>query len=491
LEDASLSSRVLRGTGLTAAGYLATQGATLGAYVILARLASPSTFGTFAAAAIIVTSGTFLAESGMTSALVQRRGEIDGAAASATVSTAVGGVLLTVLSLALAPVVGVFFHSREIGEVAAALSGVFFFHSLAVVPSALLQRRFSLRPVLFVEPSAAIALGLTSGIALAAGLGVWGLAIGAYASTVVRTTLMWLLAAWRPRLSQASFALWRELAGFARHVVASEAVSHSSSIVTSALIGRVLGPASLGQFRYGWRMATAGVGMTSAGAYILLPTFSYVATEPERLRRAYIRSLRVSSLFLFPLSLFLVALGEPLAVILFGPPWAEAGQVLMALSGLVLVAGIGSITSEMLKAGGRPDLLLRAHVIEAVLAIVLVVALVSVGPVAAALGITIGTAIATLYALVRGAGITGASMRSVIDPMVAPAVAATAAGVAVFLLDRLVLDAGGRGPLVGLALLGVEGVLGALLYLGAVTALSRPAASELRVVRDVVFPRFS
>jgi hypothetical protein len=82
-------------------------------------------------------------------------------------------------------------------------------------------------------------------------------------------------------------------------------------------------------------------------------------------------------------------------------------------------------------------------------------------------------------------------MRSVIDPMVAPAVAATAAGVAVFLLDRLVLDAGGRGPLVGLALLGVEGVLGALLYLGAVTALSRPAASELRVVRDVVFPRFS
>jgi hypothetical protein len=116
---------------------------------------------------------------------------------------------------------------------------------------------------------------------------------------------------------------------------------------------------------------------------------------------------------------------------------------------------------------------------------------VSAGPVAAALGITIGTAVATLYALVRGARIAGASIRSVIDPMVAPAVAATAAGTAIFLLDRLVLNAGGRRPLVGLAVLGVEVVLGALLYLGAVTALSRPAANELRVVRDVVFPRLS
>jgi O-antigen/teichoic acid export membrane protein len=490
-EGTSLSSRVVRGTGLTAVGYLATQLTTLGAYVILARLASPSTFGTFAAAAILVTSGAFLAESGMTSALVQRRGAIDAAAASATVSAFVGGVLLTALSLVLAPVVGVFFHSREIGEVAAVLSGVFFFHALAVVPSALLQRGFSLRPVLIVEPLAALALGVAAGIALAAGLGVWGLAIGAYASTIVRTSLMWAMARWRPRLSAASWALWRELTAFARHVVASEAVSHSSSIVTSALIGRVLGPASLGQFRYGWRMAAAGVGLTSAGAYILLPTLSEVAAERDRFQRAYVRALRVSSLFLFPLSLFLVALGEPLAVILFGQPWAEAGQVLMALAGLVLVAGIGSITSEMLKAGARPDLLLRAHVIDAVLSIALVFILVSFGPVAAAAGVTIGTALGTTYALVRGAGIAGVSIRSVIDPMAAPMVAATAAAVIVFLLDRMVLDAGGRGGLVGLALLALEAGLGALLYLAIVIVISRPAARELRVVRDVVFPRFS
>jgi O-antigen/teichoic acid export membrane protein len=489
-DGTSLSSRVVRGTGLTAIGYFATQAATLAAYIVLARLASPTTFGTFAAGAILVTSGAFLAESGMTSALVQRRGSIDEAAATAIISTFFGGLSLAALSLCLSPIVGLFFHSREIGVIAAALSGVFFLHALAVVPRAVLQRSFSLRPVLVIEPLAAAALGVSAGVALAAGLGVWGLALGAYVSTIVRTSLMWLLASWRPRLSGASWALWRELAAFARHVVASEAVSNSSAIATSALIGRVLGPASLGQFRYGWRMALAGVGTTTAGAYILLPTLSRVAAERDRLARAYIRALRVSSLFLFPLSLFLVALGEPLAVILFGPPWAEAGQVLMALSGLVLVAGIGSITSELLKAAGRPDLLLRAHVIEAALSVVLVVVLVSFGPVAAAAGITVGTAVGTMYALVRGAGITGAQIRSVIEPMAAPAIAATLAAGCVLVLDRVMVDAGGRGGLAGLLLLALEAGVGVLVYLVVVIAISRAAARELRVVRDVVFPRF-
>ncbi len=485
-ERTPLASRVVRGTGLTAIGYLATQIAMLGSYVVLARLASPSTFGTFAAAAILVTTGSFLAESGMTAALVQRRRQIGEATATATISTFVGGALLAVGALVASPLIGLFFQSREIGEVSAALAGVFVFNAAAVVPSALLQRSFSLRPVLVVEPAAAAAMGIAGGVALWAGLGVWGLVVGAYASSAVRTSLMWAVARWLPAGAGASWAMWKELASFARHVVASEAVRHTSSIATIGLIGRVLGPAPLGQWGFGWRMALAGAGVTSAGAYILLPTFSQVAPDPVRLRDGYLRALRVASLCLFPLSLLLVAVGEPLAVTLFGAEWAEAGRVLMALAGVVLCAGIGSVTSEMLKAAGRPDVLMKTHTVNAVLSIAFVASLVAFGPVAVGIGLSVASGIAAVYAVVRGARIVGTSVRPAFALMAAPLAAASISATAVFLLDRLVFHAESHGTIGGIALIVLELALGGLLYVPLVTALSRPAAAELRSVRDLL-----
>lgn len=487
-EISPLATRVAQGAGLTAVGYLATQGATIAAYVVLARLATPTEFGTFAAAAILVTVGTFLTESGMTAALVQRRGEIDAAAATALISTLAGGALLTLFALALSPLVGAFFRSDEIGILAAALSGMFVIHAAAVVPNALLRRRFSLRPVLVVEPVAAAALGVVGGIALAAGLGVWGLAIGWYASAVVRTALMWAIGGWRPQYHGASFALWKELARYARNIVAGETVQQANTIATTALTGRVLGPAPLAQFRFGHRMAVACAGLTSAGAYMLLPAFASLAADRARLRSAYVRALRVSAIVLFPIGLLLVVLGEPIAVLLFGGPWAEAGHVFTALAGVIVVSGPGSVTAEMLKAIGRPDVVMRTQVVIAVVGVSLVTASVSVGPVLVGAAITVALVAGGLYIVLRGASIVGVSRRSVFAPMAAPFSCGLAAAALVFVLDRVVLTGGAAG-LRGLALLVAELALGAACYLLILRVVSRRAFTELRAVREVVVRR--
>jgi PST family polysaccharide transporter len=479
----------VHGAGLTALGYVATQGMTLVAYAVLARLATPSEFGTFTAAAILITAGLFFAESGMTAAIVRWQGDIDAVAATAFVSTLAGGTLLTLMSLALSPIVGVFFRSSEIGVLAAALSAMFLVHAASVVPNALLRRRLSTRPVLLVEPVAAITMGVAGGVALAMGLGVWGLAVGAYASAVVRTILMWSVGGWWPRIRGASLEIWKELARYARQIVAGETVRQATTIVTTALTGRVLGPASLGQFRYGYRMATAGAGLTGAGAYVLLPTFSRLASDRERLRSAYVRALHVASVVLFPLGLLLGALGEPIAVFLFGEPWAEAGWVFTALAGLMVVSGPGSVAAEFLKATGRPGILAQAHVLTAVISISLVAAFVSVGPVLVGAAITLGAAAGTLYIIVRAASIVGASRRSVFGSMAAPFTCGLLAAGLVFALDRFVLDAGGATGLVSLVILASELALGAVCYLGVLIAVSPRALGELRAVRDTVGAR--
>src|SRR5215216_3059586 len=94
--DRSLANTVVRGATLAGGGLLLTQALTLGIYILLARLATPHTFGTFAAASIFVAIGELFIESGMTAALIHRRERLEEALSTAFAATCLGGVLLSV-----------------------------------------------------------------------------------------------------------------------------------------------------------------------------------------------------------------------------------------------------------------------------------------------------------------------------------------------------------------------------------------------------------
>src|SRR5262245_25864824 len=85
--QAALTTTVVRGASVTGLGNLLTQVITFASYVVLARLASPEVFGTLAAGWTIVGASSFVVESGMSSALIQRRDRLEEAAATATVAT--------------------------------------------------------------------------------------------------------------------------------------------------------------------------------------------------------------------------------------------------------------------------------------------------------------------------------------------------------------------------------------------------------------------
>jgi hypothetical protein len=53
------------------------------------------------------------------------------------------GILFTAAALAVSPLIGHLFHSHEVTLVAAACSGWIFVRAFAIIPDAMLQRRFS------------------------------------------------------------------------------------------------------------------------------------------------------------------------------------------------------------------------------------------------------------------------------------------------------------------------------------------------------------
>ncbi len=472
-----LRARVLRGVGLAGSGYALTQLITLATYLVLARLTSPLAFGQYAAAAVLVGVGLLFTESGMLAALIQRRERIEEAANTALVATLASGVVVSLVALAAAPLIGLFFGSGTVGAVAAAISGQLFLRSATVVPNAMLERNLAFLRRTVVEPIAAVAFAAAAIVAIANGLGVWGLVIGNYVQIGVDTALTWALARWRPRPSLASTGMWRELIRFGRHVIAAGIVQRVGEQADRVLVGRFVSTSALGQYQYALRLAMAPFEATLAVAsHVLFPAFSRISHDRERLVSAFLSSLRWVMVVAMPASLILFPLGEPLAVVLFGDVWRPAGHALMAMCLFAAGNSLLSICLEGAKACGKPAVLARVHLFMMLVTVAAMVALLPLGLNGVAAGLSVGAVAGAAYASVSFARVISLPLSRIWAQVWAPASAAALMAASLYPLEHLVLEASNRGVLAGLALLALEAAVGAAIYLVALSLLAPASA---------------
>jgi O-antigen/teichoic acid export membrane protein len=476
----SLTGTVIRGAGLSASGYAVAQLLTFGVYVALARLLEPSDFGDFAAATVLIGFTLLITESGMSSAIIQRRDRVEEAASTAVVATVIGGITFSLVMLAAAPLIGAFFDSSDVTAIAAAMSGVIVLRSITGVPDGLLIRRFSFVRRLVVEPVQVVVFGIAAVWAAARGLGAWALVIGQYASFTTEAVLIWVLVRWRPKLRLASFEMWKELIRYGRHILAATTVLRIGEQSDTVIVGRFLGAAPLGQFRYAFRIASTPFAMLLAGAsYVLFPAFARIAHDRQRLEAAFERSLHWMCVLAFPAGLILLPLGEPLTVILLGDVWRSAGYAAMAMCAYTAGGAITSVVSEALKAHGRPDPLTKMHTVATLLTAASMLALVPLGLSAVAAGFSVGALGGAAYSVRvvhRVLGVEVAAMTRQIWP---PAAAAVIMAAAVFAAEWLLIDAESHGTALGVVLLGVEGLIGTATFISALAIVAPSTAREL------------
>jgi O-antigen/teichoic acid export membrane protein len=484
-----LTGVVVRGAASSSLGFAVRHALSLITALVLARLVTPAQFGAFVAGTVAIELGGSFAGSGMLAALIQRRDRLEESANTALLATLAAGLGLAALQLAASPLLGEFFHSARVRDVAAASAGLLLLGSAAVVPSALLQRRFQFTRRIVVEPVMALSYGIVSVAACAAGMGTWGLVLGAYAAAFTQAGLTWWYAHWRPRPRLASLSLWRELVRFARHILAYDVLERVNFLAPPALVGRVLNPAAVGSFGYASRIAalprTAAI---DVGSFVLLPAFARIAEDERRFRSAFLRSLRTVTAVSAPAGLILLPLGPGLVALLFGPRWHAAGPAIAAMC--VYSAGLApmDLATEAFKAHGSPAAIPRMLVVRTVVSVGGMAALSPLGLTGIAAGLSLGAFLTGAYAHVLLARRLDLPLRATLSAVWRSWTAAVVMAGAVLALDRLVLHAGTRGSsLATAARLALEAGMAGALYLATLALLGESGplrALPRRRVRD-------
>ncbi len=372
-EPAPGRSQVLAARGalwLSVSAWTAKGAQTL-VLLVLAKVLTPSEFGILAVAALTYNVLLVLTHLGIVDALTYLKDRIDiGEASKTALSICIaGGLVLTAVTWALAPLAAHFFHSPQATFVLRGFALGITFDAAAQVPIGRLTRslNFSKRTITDSVPSV-IGAAVTIAV-VASGHPLVGLVAGQITGSVTNATVAFLIG---PRCRPGwSPAMARQLLSYGKYLSAADLVTLGLLNVDYVIVGHVLGPVALGYYSLAYRicfMPYLSISVVANGA--LFPYYCRLPSQEAKARTAESAFSLITALSI-PWFAGLVLFAGDIA--LLGHKWAPAtGAVrFLAVYGLFLSLILSAL--EVLKAVGRTHLVFLARGLHlAILTVVLI-----------------------------------------------------------------------------------------------------------------------
>jgi teichuronic acid exporter len=300
--------------------------------VILARLLPVDAFGLLALAMIVINLVLRVSEMGISYALVQRK-EITDIHIRVSFSLSVlSGIILAAAIWSAAPFAATILRSEFVVPILRLISLSVFFMNVCATGWSLLQRNLDYRTLLVVEvASYGLGYALVSVVLALLGFGVWSLAWAAVVQSFLRAALV-IWAAPHPMRPSFSRIEMGQLLNFGVGMSLSRIANFAAVSGDYFVVGRWLGPVALGLYSRAYQLMTLPIyQFSSIISEVLFPAYSIVQGDKERLRRAYVSSLSLSAIVVFPaLTALCIAAPEIMSGV-FGPEWKGATPPLQIL----------------------------------------------------------------------------------------------------------------------------------------------------------------
>ena len=107
--------------------------------------------------------------------------------------------------------------------------------------------------------------------------------------------------------------------------------------------------------------------LTSVVQRVSYPVLSSIQEEPERLREAYQKVIKITMLITFACMLGLAAVAKPLILILIGEKWLPAVYFLQIICFSGMLYPLHAINLNILQVKGRSDLFLKLEIIKKII----------------------------------------------------------------------------------------------------------------------------
>jgi PST family polysaccharide transporter len=370
----SLKQKTIQGIKWSAIAQFGKQGSQFVIVAILARILSPDDFGLLGMALVFIQFAMILGELGVSRALIQKNDLTDEHLSTAFWLNIIVGILLTIIFIAIAPLIACFYDKPLLTYVVRVLSVNFILASFTVIQQVILQKEMNFKPLMIRDIGAVITSGIIGIVCAFKGLGVWSLVFQFLSFTLFNGILLWTFSSWRPKL-MFSLSHFKAIFVFSIHMIGFQIVHFFSRNIDYLLIGKFLGSEALGFYTLAYKLMLVPLQNISwVISRVIFPAFSKIQTDLIKVRMVYIRMTRLVSLLTLPLMAFIFT-GTPEAVALFfGEQWIGAVPVIQTLCFAGMIQSVISSLGEVRLSQGRSGLHLCIGLLNSVLVAIVVAA---------------------------------------------------------------------------------------------------------------------
>lgn len=329
--------------GLRALGFINT--------IVLARLLTPEDFGLVSLCMLSVGFITLFADIGMYQAILRRTEVSSGLINTAWTLGVVIGLCLSILIFIAAPFAAAYFKDPRIIPVMQLIALQPFLDACNNIGFVLYSKDLQFNKV-FIRTLLSKSLGIAASIAIAFWLrNYWALALGMILQSLITALLSYVLHPYRPRFCLSDLAELRsDWVNFAAKNIATFLKMKADEFI----VGSIGGAASLGGYYVSKSVATMlTVELIQPVGGALLPGYSKMLNEPERLKAAFNKVMQTVAIFAFAFGCGMFAIASDFVALVFGNKWTHIVPLLQVFSIGGLIGALQSIVSPVLIAKGK------------------------------------------------------------------------------------------------------------------------------------------
>lgn len=321
--------------------------------VVLARLLVPSEFGQFGIAVLALTLLETFTETGVNVFLIQEKNSLAKYLNSAWIVSIMRGGIIFFVMLSFANVIANFFRTPSAGPLLILFSAVPLIRGFINPAIVKFQKEINFAKEFFfrltislTEAFVVISFAFFTHSALA-------LVIGAIASAILELALSFSLIFPRPRLKMQK-AYFGKIIHHGKWVTFSGIFNYLFHNLDSLVIGKILGPSSLGLYQMAYNISMLPLrGAADIAAKVTFPIYALISEDRKRLKRAFLKSLVVLSIITIAFGIVFSLFSHEAVRLILGHEWLGITNVLQILVIFGVIRAISGYSSALLFSVGK------------------------------------------------------------------------------------------------------------------------------------------
>ena len=344
---------------------------TLIVSIVLARVLSPSDFGTVSLVMVFTTIMQVFVDSGLGTALIQKKDADDLDFSSVFYFNFAVCLVLYAGMFVAAPYIAKFYNDDSLISIIRVISLTIIISGVKGIQQSYVSRNMLFKRFFFATLGGTI-FSAFLGISMAyAGCGVWSIVAQQLSNTTIDNLILWGTVRWRPK----RMFSWERLSGLLSYgwkLLVSSLLDTVYNNLRNLIIGKIYTSADLAYYNQGDKFPKVIVTNINASIdSVLLPSMSGEQDHAERVKSMTRRAIKTSTYIMAPLMMGLMFCAEPIVKLLLTDKWLPCVPYLRIFCFTYMFWPIHTANLNAMKAMGRSDLFLKLEIRKKIMGLTL------------------------------------------------------------------------------------------------------------------------